>query len=54
MLLMMLAGLMSAEFAIIPAMLAAVIGSIGIIVERWLFFTEAKHVVTLYHGAEAA
>lgn len=53
-LLMMLAGLMSAEFAIIPAMLAAVIGSIGIIVERWLFFAEAKHVVTLYHGAEAA
>jgi len=25
-----------------------------VVVERWLFFAEAKHVVTLYHGAEAA
>jgi DMSO reductase anchor subunit len=26
----------------------------GIVVERWLFFAEAQHVVTLYYGAEAA
>jgi DMSO reductase anchor subunit len=24
------------------------------VVERWLFFAEARHVVTLYYGAEAA
>ena len=35
--------------------LAALIsGGIGTMVERWLFFAEAKHVVTLYYGAEAA
>jgi DMSO reductase anchor subunit len=26
----------------------------GVVVERWLFFAEAQHVVTLYYGAEAA
>lgn len=26
----------------------------GVILERWLFFAEAQHVVTLYYGAEAA
>ncbi len=24
----------------------------GVFVERWLFFAEAKHVVTLYYGDE--
>ncbi|MCY4429433.1 MAG: dimethyl sulfoxide reductase anchor subunit [Rhodospirillales bacterium] len=33
---------------------AALSGSVGVVVERWLFFAEAKHVVTLYHGAKAA
>ncbi len=28
----------------------AVAGLIGIVVERWLFFAEAQHVVTLYYG----
>lgn len=27
---------------------------IGLFIERWLFFAEAKHVVILYYGAEAA
>ncbi len=36
------------------AVAAALSGSVGVVVERWLFFAEAKHVVTLYHGAEAA
>lgn len=31
---------------------AAISGSVGIVVERWLFFAEAKHAVTLYYGAE--
>jgi len=25
----------------------------GMFVERWLFFAEAKHVVTLYYGEAA-
>ena len=32
--------------------LATVSCAVGIIVERWLFFAEAKHVVTLYYGNE--
>jgi len=48
---------------IIPALLLAIWGSgevailviisfafTGVLVERWLFFAEARHVVTLYHG----
>ncbi|MFZ5608746.1 MAG: dimethyl sulfoxide reductase anchor subunit family protein [Pseudomonadota bacterium] len=31
--------------------LAALSSGIGIVVERWLFFAEARHVVTLYYGA---
>ena len=33
------------------ALLAAVLATGGTAVERWLFFAEAKHVVTLYYGA---
>lgn len=36
---------------------AAAIGvasaALGLVIERWLFFAEAKHTVTLYYGAEA-
>lgn len=35
----------------IAAALAAVFGLAGVIVERWLFFAQAKHAVTLYYGA---
>jgi DMSO reductase anchor subunit len=31
---------------------AAVIAYLGILVERWLFFAEARHVVNLYHGLQ--
>ena len=31
---------------------AAVSGYVGVFVERWLFFAEARHVVNLYHGAQ--
>ena len=34
------------------ALLALLIGSIGIFVERWLFFAQARHVVTLYYGVQ--
>ena len=37
---------------------AAVFGAVamipGLLVERWLFFAEAKHTVTLYYGRQAA
>jgi sulfite dehydrogenase (quinone) subunit SoeC len=38
----------------IAALIAAISASVGIFVERWLFFAEAKHTVTLYYGARAA
>jgi DMSO reductase anchor subunit len=39
--------------ASIAAFLAAPLGMSGIFVERWLFFAEAKHAVTLYYGRSA-
>ncbi len=36
------------------AVIAFILGAIGIVVERWLFFAEAKHVVNLYYGATTA
>ncbi|MFO1085367.1 MAG: DmsC/YnfH family molybdoenzyme membrane anchor subunit [Reyranellaceae bacterium] len=35
------------------ALLAAILGTIGVFVERWLFFAEAQHAVTLYYGRSA-
>lgn len=32
--------------------IATILHMIGVFVERWLFFAEAKHVVTLYYGDE--
>ncbi len=40
--------------AVIAAILAAPLGTAGVLVERWLFFAEAKHAVTLFYGAERA
>lgn len=39
-----------AALALISTLLAAA----GVVVERWLFFAQAKHVVSLYYGADAA
>lgn len=36
------------------AFAAALSASAGILIERWLFFAEAKHTVTLYYGAATA
>lgn len=36
------------------AILAALLGAVGILIERWLFFAEARHTVTLYYGADSA
>ncbi|QKC85866.1 DmsC/YnfH family molybdoenzyme membrane anchor subunit [Mesorhizobium sp. NZP2077] len=37
-------------FAAAPSVLAATVQFAGMLVERWLFFAEAKHTVTLYYG----
>lgn len=39
--------------AIAAAFVAAVLGTVGVFVERWLFFAEAQHTVTLYYGRSA-
>ena len=39
--------------ALAAALLAAVAGTVGVFVERWLFFAEAQHAVTLYYGRAA-
>jgi DMSO reductase anchor subunit len=40
--------------AAVAAILAAPLATLGVLVERWLFFAEAKHAVTLYYGSAAA
>jgi len=44
----------SGGWAALAAALAVASAALGLVVERWLFFAEAKHTVTLYYGAEAA
>ncbi|MGE0573232.1 MAG: dimethyl sulfoxide reductase anchor subunit family protein [Reyranella sp.] len=39
--------------AIATAFVAAVLGTVGVFVERWLFFAEAQHAVTLFYGRQA-
>jgi DMSO reductase anchor subunit len=33
--------------------LAAVVALLGLSIERWLFFAEATHTITLYYGRAA-
>jgi len=49
--LVLLTGLLGSP-GIVHAALAAILVIAGVFVERWLFFAEAKHVVTLYHGQQ--
>jgi DMSO reductase anchor subunit len=37
---------------LIAAAVAVVSAALGMVIERWLFFAEAKHTVTLYYGSE--
>ncbi|TIO05891.1 DmsC/YnfH family molybdoenzyme membrane anchor subunit [Mesorhizobium sp.] len=37
-------------YAAVLSALAAIVQFAGMLVERWLFFAEAKHTVTLYYG----
>lgn len=50
----LLAMLAGGVFGAILAVLAVVSAGLGVLTERWLFFAEAKHVVTLFYGARAA
>ena len=36
----------------LAAAIAVLSAALGLVVERWLFFAEAKHTVMLYYGAE--
>jgi DMSO reductase anchor subunit len=49
-LLTLLALLASGILAFAFALLAALSGLAGVIIERWLFFAEATHTVILYYG----
>ncbi len=40
--------------AIVETAAAVVLAALGVAVERWLFFAEAKHTVMLYFGADEA
>lgn len=54
------AALTAAQFFLPPllgaacAVAAALVAMVGAFVERWLFFAEARHAVTLYYGAARA
>ena len=53
MLLTALALLSGGALATLLALLAALSGIAGVSIERWLFFAEATHTVTLYYGRRA-
>lgn len=53
-LLTLLAMAAGGAFGIVLATLAVVAAGAGVLTERWLFFAEATHVVTLFYGARAA
>ena len=40
--------------AALVALIAVISAGAGLLVERWLFFAEAVHTVSLYYGTEAA
>ena len=48
--LLFVAGNMGGALQALVLVLAMIAGLAGIVVERWLFFAEAKHVVTLFYG----
>jgi len=50
--LIMTAALQSSTLATAALVAAAVSFLTGAVIERWLFFAEAKHTVTLYYGAD--
>jgi DMSO reductase anchor subunit len=51
-LLSLLASVFGSVVAVIAAGLALISATLGILVERWLFFAEAKHTVMLYYNSD--
>jgi DMSO reductase anchor subunit len=49
-----LLSLVGGSIGIAAALVAALSMALGLVVERWLFFAEAQHVVMLYYGEDAA
>jgi DMSO reductase anchor subunit len=49
-LLLLLGALTQGPGGAVAFALAALAGTLGLLVERWLFFAEAKHTVMLYYG----
>ena len=52
--LVFLATLVTGWAAVVLLALATIGNAIGTLTERWLFFAEARHTVTLYYGSETA
>ncbi len=52
--LVLVAGYINGTVGAALALVAAVTTSVGMVIERWLFFAEAKHVVTLFYGRDVA
>jgi sulfite dehydrogenase (quinone) subunit SoeC len=52
-LLTLLALVVGGVIGVVAAGLAVTSAALGLVIERWLFFAEAKHTVMLYYGAEA-
>ncbi len=52
--LLLVAAVTAATAAAAAALAAALVMTLGVFVERWLFFAEAKHTVILYYGATTA
>jgi DMSO reductase anchor subunit len=48
--LLFVAGNLSGVVQVLMLVLAMAAGLAGVVVERWLFFAEARHVVTLFYG----
>lgn len=48
--LLLAVALYFSSIALFAIGLAILLGAVGIVAERWLFFAEAKHAVTLYYG----
>jgi len=49
-----LVSLVGGAIGLAAAAVAALSMALGLVVERWLFFAEAQHVVMLYYGEDAA
>jgi DMSO reductase anchor subunit len=50
---LLLSAIAAPVTAVFLSAVAVVSLGFGVVVERWLFFAEAQHIVTLYYGAEA-